>query len=107
MNTLDEKALSDLWDQHLAAEFAMKDVERTLATMVPHPSVNHVPVMTGAIGREQVREFYTNIFMPQLPTAWSSSSSRTGRSTASASTGIRPRSSPSSGSSTGPCPCCR
>ena len=68
MTTLNEKTLSDLWDQHLAAEFGMKDVEQILATMVPHPSVNHVPVMTGAIGREQVRDFYTNVFLPQLPT---------------------------------------
>lgn len=67
MNTLDEKALSDLWDQHMAAEFGLKDVEKILATMTPHPSVNHVPVMMGAIGREQVREFYTNYFLPQLP----------------------------------------
>jgi carboxymethylenebutenolidase len=67
MSNLDDKALSDVWDQHLAAEFGAKDCEQILATMAPHPSVNHVPVMTGAIGREQVREFYTNAFLPQLP----------------------------------------
>jgi carboxymethylenebutenolidase len=67
MNTLDDKALSDLWDQHLAAEFGAKDTEQILATMAPHPSLNHVPVMTGAIGREQVREFYSKYFLPQLP----------------------------------------
>ena len=49
------------------AEFGAKDIEQILATMVPNPSVNHVPVMTGAIGREQVREFYTKVFLPQLP----------------------------------------
>lgn len=67
MNTLDEKTLSDLWDQHLASEFGQKDIEKILATMAPQPSVNHVPVMTGAIGQEQVREFYTKVFLPQLP----------------------------------------
>jgi carboxymethylenebutenolidase len=67
MSTLDEKAMTDLWDQHLAAEFGAKSSEQALATMGPNPSVNHVPVMTGAAGREQLGEFYSKHFLPQLP----------------------------------------
>jgi carboxymethylenebutenolidase len=67
MGNMDEKALSELWDQHLAAEFGAKSADQALATMGPHPSVNHVAVMTGGIGREQLREFYTKLFLPQMP----------------------------------------
>jgi carboxymethylenebutenolidase len=67
MSTLDEKAIADLWEQHLAAEFGAKSSEQALATMGPNPSVNHVPVMTGGIGREQLGEFYSKHFLPQLP----------------------------------------
>jgi carboxymethylenebutenolidase len=67
MSTLDEKAIAELWDQHLAAEFGAKSSEQALATMGPHPTVNHVPVMTGGTGREQLGEFYSKYFLPQLP----------------------------------------
>jgi carboxymethylenebutenolidase len=35
--------------------------------MVEDAHVNHVPVMTGGVGREQVREFYRTAFIPQMP----------------------------------------
>jgi carboxymethylenebutenolidase len=35
--------------------------------MVEDAHVNHVPVMTGGVGREQVREFYRTSFIPQMP----------------------------------------
>jgi hypothetical protein len=35
-------------DQHVAAEFAEKDVDATMATMVEDPYVWHVPALTGA-----------------------------------------------------------
>lgn len=62
-----EKAISDAWDAHMGAEFGAHDAEATLATMVAHPRVNHVPVMTGGEGLEQVREFYTRYFLDHLP----------------------------------------
>ena len=67
MSTLDEKAMTDLWDQHLAAEFQARSPDQALATMGPNPSVLHVPLMIGAIGREQLWEFYAKYFLPQLP----------------------------------------
>ena len=65
--TPDEKLLSDAWDAHLGAEFGMHDPDATVATMVGHPRVNHVPVMTGGEGREQVYDFYTRYFLHHLP----------------------------------------
>jgi carboxymethylenebutenolidase len=59
--------LSDLWDDHVKYEFATRDTEDTLATMVEDAYVNHVPVLTGGVGREELREFYSRRFIPQMP----------------------------------------
>jgi carboxymethylenebutenolidase len=67
MSTVDEKAMVDIWGQHLAAEFGMKSTEHVLATMGPNPCVNHVPLMTGGLGREQISEFYSKHFLHQTP----------------------------------------
>jgi carboxymethylenebutenolidase len=62
-----QQALSDLWDEHVRNEFATKDAAGALDTMVPDAYVNHVPVMTGGVGKEQLREFYANHFIPNMP----------------------------------------
>jgi carboxymethylenebutenolidase len=62
-----QKTLSDLWDEHVKYEFATRDTEDTLKTMVADAYVNHVPVLTGGVGREQLREFYAKRFIPQMP----------------------------------------
>ncbi|HYI01202.1 ester cyclase [Hyalangium sp.] len=67
MSDLDEKGMSDLWDQHLAAEFGAKSSEQALATMGSHPSVNMVSLTLGGIGRDQVEEFYSKHFLTQIP----------------------------------------
>ena len=59
--------LLDLWHKHLEYEFATRDTEATLATMTPDAYVNHIPVMTGGVGREALREFYSKRFIPQMP----------------------------------------
>ncbi|HZS03827.1 MAG TPA: dienelactone hydrolase family protein [Blastocatellia bacterium] len=59
--------LSALWDEHVRYEFATRDTEATLRTMVEDAYVNHVPVLTGGVGREQLREFYSQRFIPQMP----------------------------------------
>jgi carboxymethylenebutenolidase len=48
-------------------EFVTRDVDATMATMVDDPSVNHVPVMTGGHGAEEVRAFYGTWFIPRMP----------------------------------------
>ena len=35
--------------------------------MVKDAYVNHVPVLTGGIGHDQLREFYSQRFIPQMP----------------------------------------
>ena len=65
--TDDRSALTALWDRHLAAEFTTRDIEATLATMVPDAYVNHIPVLTGGVGIEALRDFYSKRFIPRMP----------------------------------------
>src|SRR5579862_858455 len=62
-----EQALTDLWEKHLGDEFSTRDTEATLDTMVPDAYVNHIPVLTGGVGHEQLREFYSQHFIPRMP----------------------------------------
>lgn len=62
-----EQALIDVWEAHTAAEFAEHSADAAIATMTDHPSLTHVPVGTGATGREEVRRFYAEVFIPQAP----------------------------------------
>jgi carboxymethylenebutenolidase len=62
-----QQVLSDLWEEHMKAEFVTRSADDAVAAMVEDAQVNHVPVMTGGVGREQVREFYRTSFIPQMP----------------------------------------
>ena len=62
-----EQALIDVWDAHTAAEFEQQDADAAIATMTDDPVLVHVPVGTGATGREALRKFYAEVFIPQLP----------------------------------------
>jgi carboxymethylenebutenolidase len=62
-----QQALSDIWDEHVRDEFATRDAAAALDTMVPDAYMNHVPVLTGGVGREQLQEFYSKHFIPQMP----------------------------------------
>jgi carboxymethylenebutenolidase len=62
-----QKNLSQLWDEHVRYEFSTRNTEETLATMVDDAYVNHIPVLTGGVGRDQLREFYSKRFIPQMP----------------------------------------
>lgn len=59
--------LGAVFDQHVAAEFAEKDVDATMRTMVKEPYVWHVPTLTGAAGGEAVRRFYSTEFIGHTP----------------------------------------
>jgi carboxymethylenebutenolidase len=65
--TANQQTLNDLWEEHVRDEFATRDTEATLRTMVPDAYVNHVPVMTGGNGHGALREFYSRRFIPQMP----------------------------------------
>ena len=59
--------LSAIWEDHIKNEFVTKDTESTLATMVPDAYVNHVPVLTGGVGQDELRKFYSQHFIPKMP----------------------------------------
>ena len=59
--------LADVLDDHLAAEFATRDPDATMATMTDDPYLKHVPVLTGGIGRDEVRRFYQQVFIGHWP----------------------------------------
>lgn len=62
-----ERSLIEVWEAHTAAEFEQKDADAAIATMTDHPVLIHVPVGTGATGREALRQFYAEVFIPQAP----------------------------------------
>lgn len=62
-----QRRLSQLWDDHVRYEFSTRNTEDTLDTMVEDAYVNHIPVLTGGVGRDQLREFYSKRFIPQMP----------------------------------------
>ena len=64
---LSPRQLEELWAEHLKGEFATKDVEATLATMVEDAYVNHMPVNTGGRGKAALRVFYRDDFIPSWP----------------------------------------
>ncbi len=56
-----------LWEAHTRYEFATRDVDATMATMVAEPYVNHVPTMTGGVGHDQLKRFYKYHFVDGNP----------------------------------------
>ena len=62
-----QQTLSTRWDDHVKYEFATRNTDHTLETMVADAYVNHVPVMTGGVGHVELREFYSQRFIPQMP----------------------------------------
>jgi len=59
--------LAAVWEEHCRYEFESRDVEATMKTMVDEPYVNHVPTMTGGIGRAQLTRFYKYHFVNSNP----------------------------------------
>src|SRR5438477_6012613 len=65
--TAAQQRLSDLWEEHVRYEFSTRNTENTIATMVEDAYVNHIPVLTGGSGRDELRAFYSKRFIPQMP----------------------------------------
>src|SRR5215510_8418989 len=63
----DQQKLIRLWEEHVRHEFDTHNTEDTLDTMVADAYVNHIPVMTGGVGLDQLRQFYSKRFIPQMP----------------------------------------
>jgi len=66
-SAITSQQLEQLWADHLAGEFVTKDVEATLSTMVDDAYVNHMPVNTGGRGKDELRIFYRDVFIPSWP----------------------------------------
>jgi carboxymethylenebutenolidase len=62
-----QETLRQLWEEHVQYEFSTRNTEDTLATMVEDAYVNHIPVLTGGVGCDELREFYSKRFIPQMP----------------------------------------
>lgn len=59
--------LAALWEEHCRHEFETRDVDATMATMVPAPYVNHIPTMTGGVGHDELKRFYKYHFIGGNP----------------------------------------
>ncbi|KIX00867.1 uncharacterized protein Z518_09932 [Rhinocladiella mackenziei CBS 650.93] len=59
--------LEAIWDEHTYFEFEDRNVNKTMATMVQEPYVNHITTMTGGIGRERLTNFYRHHFIFNNP----------------------------------------
>jgi carboxymethylenebutenolidase len=66
-DAMDKSRMIELWEAHVHAELGSKDVEAAMATMTANPYVNHVPTMTGGVGRAELRRFYKHHFIPRWP----------------------------------------
>lgn len=62
-----EKRLISVWEAHTAAELETKDADAAVAVMTDDVVLTHVPSGTGATGKEALRAFYAEIFIPQWP----------------------------------------
>jgi carboxymethylenebutenolidase len=64
---MESKELEGVWSEHVEREFGSKDAEAALATMVDDAYVTCMPVGSGGRGKEQLRTFYRDIFIPSWP----------------------------------------
>lgn len=63
-----EYDLVKLWENHLRLEFENRDdISGLMNTMVDDNHVNHIPVMTGGVGRKELSRFYINHFLHANP----------------------------------------
>jgi carboxymethylenebutenolidase len=66
-HNIQQLEMVEMWERHMDAEFKENSTDATMATMTSDPFVNHVPVMTGGVGYNDVRHFYSNYFLPGHP----------------------------------------
>ncbi len=65
--TTARQQLIEVWEDHMAGEFATKSVEDTMATMIEGAHINHIPTMTGGTGLDAIAAFYGTHFIPRIP----------------------------------------
>jgi carboxymethylenebutenolidase len=62
-----QDTLERLWEEHIRYEFETGNADDTIATMVEDAYVNHIPVLTGGVGKAALRQFYATHFIPKMP----------------------------------------
>ena len=62
-----QRAMAELWDEHQSYEFEAHSTEKTLTTMTDDPVNINVPLLTGGVGLEEVRKYYSEYFIPKNP----------------------------------------
>jgi hypothetical protein len=60
------RELERAWDAHRDALLVRRDLATALAPLAAEPSVVHIPVMTGAAGRQALERFYAEDFLPHV-----------------------------------------
>lgn len=64
---VNQEEMVALWEQHTAYEFVIKDADLAVATMVEDASVMHLPTMSGGFGKNYLRGYYRDVFIPGIP----------------------------------------
>jgi carboxymethylenebutenolidase len=59
--------LGAVFDAHMAAEFVQHDADAAMETMTAQPCLTHLPVVTGRIGHDDLRDFYRDHFVTRWP----------------------------------------
>lgn len=57
----------ELWERHTYYEFEVRDADLAVSTMVAEARVMHLPTMSGACGRDALRAYYADVFIPGQP----------------------------------------
>ena len=56
-----------VWEKHLGSEFAERNPDGPILTMVADAHLNHVPTMTGGTGVDELKRFYKYHFVTVNP----------------------------------------
>ncbi|GAA1718164.1 nuclear transport factor 2 family protein [Streptomyces yatensis] len=64
---MNQEDMVALWEQHTAYEFVIKDADLAVSTMVEDASVMHLPTMSGGSGKNRLRSYYRDVFIPGIP----------------------------------------
>jgi carboxymethylenebutenolidase len=65
--TPEQEQMLSTWQQHMHAEFVLKDADAALATMTDSPYVFLAALGDARVGRAAIRDYYANTFLPNIP----------------------------------------